>query len=69
MVIRNDLEWPMLSYYVIYYEKFINVMQWSEMEGLNTRLRYHFENMTGGGGFLIFAGEIWAPMSMIGIKD
>ncbi len=22
MVIMNDLEWPMISYYVIYYEKF-----------------------------------------------
>ncbi len=22
IVIMNDLEWPMLSYYVIYYEKF-----------------------------------------------
>ncbi len=23
----NDLEWPMFSYYVIYYEKFKKVMQ------------------------------------------
>ncbi len=34
MVIMNDLEWPMLSYYVIYYEKFKHVMQWAEMEAL-----------------------------------
>ncbi len=26
MVIMNDLEWPMLSYYVIYYEKLRKVM-------------------------------------------
>ncbi len=27
MVIMNDLEWPMLSYYVIYLKKFRKVMQ------------------------------------------
>ncbi len=26
MVILNDLEWPVLSYYVIYFEKFRTVM-------------------------------------------
>ncbi len=30
MVIMNDLEWPMLSYYVIYYEK--KVMQRTKKE-------------------------------------
>ncbi len=35
MVIMNDLEWPMLSYYVIYYEKFRNVMQRTEKVALN----------------------------------
>ncbi len=35
MVIMNDLEWPMLSYYVIYYEKFRKVMQRTEKEALN----------------------------------
>ncbi len=30
MVIMKDLEWPMLSYYVIYYEKFWKVMQQTE---------------------------------------
>ncbi len=30
MVIMNDLEWRMLTYYVIYYEKFRNVMQRTE---------------------------------------
>ncbi len=34
MVIMNDLEWPMLSYYVIYYEQFRNVMQWTEKVAL-----------------------------------
>ncbi len=34
MVIMNDLEWPMLSYYVIYYETFRKVMQWTEKETL-----------------------------------
>ncbi len=28
----NDLEWLMFSYYVIYYEKFKNVMQQTEKE-------------------------------------
>ncbi len=31
----NDLEWPMLSYYVIWYEKFKKkVMQWTEKVAL-----------------------------------
>ncbi len=34
MVIMNDLEWPMLSYYVIYYEKLRKVMQRTEKEAL-----------------------------------
>ncbi len=34
MVIMNDLEWPLLSYYVIYYEKFKKVMQRTEKEAL-----------------------------------
>ncbi len=25
----NNVEWPMLSYFVIYYEKFKNVIQWT----------------------------------------
>ncbi len=32
MVIMNDFEWPMLSYYVIYFEKFRKIMQWTEKE-------------------------------------
>ncbi len=36
MMIINDLEWPMLSYYVIYYEKFRKVMQRTEKEALKT---------------------------------
>ncbi len=34
MVIMNDLEWSMLSYYVIYYEKFRKVMQRTEKVAL-----------------------------------
>ncbi len=36
MVIMNDLEWPMLSYYVIWHEKFRKVMQWTEKVALIT---------------------------------
>ncbi len=35
MVIMNDLEWPMLSYYMIENEKFKKVMQQSEKVALN----------------------------------
>ncbi len=35
MAIVNDLEWPMLSYYVIYYERFRKVMQQTEKVALN----------------------------------
>ncbi len=34
MVTMNDLDWPMLSYYVIYYKTFRNVMQRTEKEAL-----------------------------------
>ncbi len=34
IVIMNDLEWQMLSYYVFYYEKFKKVMQRTEKEAL-----------------------------------
>ncbi len=34
MVLMNDLEWPMLSYYVIYGEKFRKIMQRTEEEAL-----------------------------------
>ncbi len=34
MVIVNDLEWPMLSYYVIYYEKFRKSMMQTEKVAL-----------------------------------
>ncbi len=30
----NDIEWVILSYYVIYYEKFIKGMQWAEKVAL-----------------------------------
>ncbi len=42
MVIMNDLEWPILSYYVIYYEKLKNVMQWIEKEALSSFKLYSF---------------------------
>ncbi len=35
MVIMNDLEWPMLSYYVIYYERFRKDMQRTEKVALS----------------------------------
>ncbi len=34
MLIMNDWEWPMLSFYVIYYEKFGKVMQRTEKVAL-----------------------------------
>ncbi len=34
MVIMNDFEWQMLSYYVIWYEKFTKVMQPTEKVAL-----------------------------------
>ncbi len=37
MLIMNDLEWPMLSYYVLYYEKFWKVFQWTEKEALTEK--------------------------------
>ncbi len=37
MVIMNDFEWPMFSYYVIYYEKFRNIMQLTEKLALNNK--------------------------------
>ncbi len=36
MLIMNDLEWPMLSYYVIYNEMFKKVIQRREKEALST---------------------------------
>ncbi len=37
IMIMNDIEWSMLSYYVIYYENFKKkVMQRTEKEALNT---------------------------------
>ncbi len=38
MVIMNDLEWPMLSYYVIKCETFRKVMQWTEKVPLSLAL-------------------------------
>ncbi len=38
MVIMNDVEWPMGSYYVIYYEKLRKIMQWTEKEVLSVPL-------------------------------
>ncbi len=38
MVIMNYLELPMLSYYVIYYEKCIKIMQRTEMESTDRNI-------------------------------
>ncbi len=43
-VIMNDLEWPMLSYYVIYYEKFRKIMKWTEKEALKYHLFKSMQN-------------------------
>ncbi len=54
MVIMNVLKWPMLSYYVIYYEKFKKVMQWTEKEALKLKiifastLNFHYKMSTPG---------------------
>ncbi len=37
----NDLEWSMLSYYVIYYEKFKKVMQRTKKEALKINYVKH----------------------------
>ncbi len=42
MVIMNELEWQMLSYYVIYYDKFRNVMKWADKLALNN---FNIENV------------------------
>ncbi len=34
MLIMNDLEWPIPSYFAVYYEKFKNVMQRAEKVAL-----------------------------------
>ncbi len=44
MVIMNDFEWPMLLYYVIYDEKFKNVIQRTEKVALR---RYHIGAIRG----------------------
>ncbi len=46
MVIMNDLEWPMLSYYVIYYEQFRQVMQQIEKEPLTLYERNCYKTPT-----------------------
>ncbi len=41
MVIMNDLEWPILSYYVIYYETLRKVVQRTENEALKLCVLVH----------------------------
>ncbi len=48
MVIMNDLEWPMFSYYVIYYEKL---------------KKSHAVNREGHFNFLLARNEIQIPRS------
>ncbi len=47
MVIMNDLEWPMLSYYVIQYEKFSKVMHGKEQVALTTGIFWYHCIYTG----------------------
>ncbi len=48
MVIMNDLECPMLSYYVIYYEMFRKVMQRTEKEILKLVCQHVKWSQVGG---------------------
>ncbi len=42
MVIMNDLEWPMFSYYVLYYKMFRKIKQQAEKEALIHFKKVHF---------------------------
>ncbi len=71
MVIMNDLEWPMLSYYEIYYEKFRNVMQQPEKDVM---LQYYWslDSMTWQFSFYEFVGWLgclFTPISYIIVRD
>ncbi len=47
MVIMNDLEWPMLSYYLIYYEKYRKIMQRTEKEAYSLHVIIHWLLLVG----------------------
>ncbi len=47
MMIMNNLEWPMLSYYVIYYETFRKVMHRTEKVALSGVRPYELSVVTG----------------------
>ncbi len=49
-MIMIDLEQPMLSYYVIYFEKFKKIMQWTQKEALKRIVRWAFEHHQYGFG-------------------
>ncbi len=63
MGIMNDLEWPMLLYYVIYYEKFRKIIQGTEKEALKCIccLLPHFEYVLTFSlrTFQLFQNVIW----------
>ncbi len=54
IVVMNDLEWQMLSYYVIWYEKFRKVIQQTEKVAFNLiRPWLNMPTVTGGPGYVI----------------
>ncbi len=46
IVIMNDLEWPNLSYYAIYYERFRKVMQQTEKVALMYLVKVFYKQYT-----------------------
>ncbi len=62
MVIMNDLEWPMLSYYVIYYEKFRKIMQQTEMKYL-TNMHVAVVTDCGGSNPLVWYDHPWGAVA------
>ncbi len=55
IVIMNDLEWLMLSYYVVYYDKFRKIMQQTEKEVLKWyRPRWYIYQITSNSCWRIF---------------
>ncbi len=65
MVIMNDLERPMISYYMIYYEKFRKVMQrrklWMPTDNQAGCKRNHFDHLyvQDGLGILVMYNDQW----------
>ncbi len=55
MVIINDLEWPMLSYYGMYYEKFRKILQRIEKEALSI---YNLRDSDNPVGFIYNSANV-----------